>query len=166
MSFRNSWKSELLASFSSLFRRECKLILYWTTMYLYCVYPAISKSPKHLPNCLKITEARVALIVFNGVICDVSTYTVTISFCRSSWSRYQKSGPWPNNTKVYLTPFISTQNHTMAGFCFCLIMAIINLDKYNFFTVWVFVKYQHLSCLKTMTINMYFFIKGIIDILI
>jgi hypothetical protein len=24
-------------------------------MYIYCVYPAISKSPKHLPNCPKIT---------------------------------------------------------------------------------------------------------------
>ena len=36
-------------------------------MYVYCVYPAISKSPKHLPNCLKITETNVVLIVFNGV---------------------------------------------------------------------------------------------------
>jgi len=24
-------------------------------------------------------------------------------------------GPWPNNTEVYLTSFISTQNHTIAG---------------------------------------------------
>jgi hypothetical protein len=24
-------------------------------------------------------------------------------------------GPWPNNTEVYLTPFISPQNHTIAG---------------------------------------------------
>jgi hypothetical protein len=23
--------------------------------------------------------------------------------------------PWLNNTEVYLTPFISTQNHTIAG---------------------------------------------------
>ena len=28
-------------SFSRLFRIECKLILYWMTMYVYCVYPAI-----------------------------------------------------------------------------------------------------------------------------
>ena len=33
---------------SSLFRIECKLILYLTTMYIYCVYPAISKTPSKL----------------------------------------------------------------------------------------------------------------------
>ena len=32
--------------FSSLFRSEHILILYLTTLYLYCGYPAISKSPK------------------------------------------------------------------------------------------------------------------------
>jgi hypothetical protein len=42
-------------SISSLFCSECKLIWYLTTMYVYCVYPAISKGPKQLPNCLKIT---------------------------------------------------------------------------------------------------------------
>ena len=47
-------------------------------MYVYCVYPAISKSPKHLQNCLKLTETNVVLIVFNCVICDVSTNTVTV----------------------------------------------------------------------------------------
>ena len=52
-------------------------------MYVYCIYPAISTSPKHLPNCLKITETSVVLIVFNGDVCDVSAYTVTISFCLS-----------------------------------------------------------------------------------
>ena len=41
-------------------------------MYVYCIYPAISKSSKHLPNCMKITETHVFLIVFNGVICDNS----------------------------------------------------------------------------------------------
>ena len=47
-------------------------------------YPAISKSPKQLPNYLKITETSVVLIVFNCVSYDVSTYTVTVSFCRST----------------------------------------------------------------------------------
>ena len=50
-------------------------------MYGYCAYPAISKSPKHLPNCLQIIETSVVLNVFN-VICDVRAYTV--SFCRST----------------------------------------------------------------------------------
>ena len=34
---------------------------------IYCVYHAISKSPKQLPNCLKIAATSVVLIVFNGV---------------------------------------------------------------------------------------------------
>ena len=42
MSFRNRQKSEL----SGLFRSEYKWILYSTTMYVYCVYPAISKVGK------------------------------------------------------------------------------------------------------------------------
>ena len=66
-----------IGELSSPFTSKCKLILY-------CVYPAISKSPKHLSNSLKITKASVIVIVFNGVICDVSTSTVTVSFCRST----------------------------------------------------------------------------------
>jgi hypothetical protein len=49
-------------------------------MYFYSVYPAISKGPKQLLNCLKIAETSVVLNVFKGVICDVSVYTVTVSF--------------------------------------------------------------------------------------
>jgi hypothetical protein len=41
MSFRNREKSQSLAKFSSLFPSECKLILYLTTMNVYCVYSAI-----------------------------------------------------------------------------------------------------------------------------
>ena len=47
-------------------------------MNLYCVYRAMSKSPEQLSNCLKITETRVVLIFFNGVLCEVSTCTVTV----------------------------------------------------------------------------------------
>ena len=54
------------------------------TMYVYCVYSAISKIPKQLPNFLKIIEASVVLIVFIGVICDVSDYAVIVSFCHST----------------------------------------------------------------------------------
>jgi len=73
-SFRNG-------SFSSLFRSECKLILYSTTMYVYCVYPAVSKIPTQLT---KLSETSIVLIVFNGVIYDVSAYTVTVSFCHAT----------------------------------------------------------------------------------
>jgi hypothetical protein len=100
-----------------LFRCECKLILYLAIMYVNCVYPAISKSPKQLPNCLKIAETRVVLTVFIGVICSVSAYIVTVSLCCSTWIRNRKAllDPWLNNTEVYLTPFIVTENHTIAG---------------------------------------------------
>jgi len=48
-------------------------------MYVHvsCVYPAISKYPKQLPNCLTVTETSVVLIVSNGVTCDISAHTVT-----------------------------------------------------------------------------------------
>ena len=68
----------------------CKSNVYLTIMYVYCAYPAISSSPKQLPNCLKIVETSVVLIVFNGVIFDVSAYNITVSFCRSTWITYQK----------------------------------------------------------------------------
>jgi len=53
-------------------------------MYVYCVYPAILKNSKQVQNSLKIDELSVVLIVFIGVICEVSAYTVTISFSRSA----------------------------------------------------------------------------------
>ena len=53
-------------------------------MYVYCIYSALSKSSKQLQNCMKIAETIIVLIVFNDVICDVSTYTVTVSFCCST----------------------------------------------------------------------------------
>ena len=76
--------------FSNLFRSDCKLILCLSTMYVYYAYPAISQSPKQLPNRLKIAKTSVVLIVVNGVICDVCVYTVTVSFCRSTRNRYHQ----------------------------------------------------------------------------
>ena len=35
-------------------------------------------------NCLKMAETSVVLIIFNGVLCDVSAYTDTVSFCCST----------------------------------------------------------------------------------
>ena len=84
-------------------------------MYVYCAYPTISKSPKHLPNCLKITETSVVLIVFNGAICVSGLILILYINLHESGTRNVLLGPWPNNTEVYLTPFISTQNHTIAG---------------------------------------------------
>ena len=47
-------------------------------MYIYCVYPAISKNPKQLLHCLKRAETIIFLIVFNGVLCDLHAHTITI----------------------------------------------------------------------------------------
>lgn len=41
--------------------------------FVYCIYPAVSKSAKQLINCLKIAET--------SVVCDVGSYTVTVPFC-------------------------------------------------------------------------------------
>jgi len=49
-------------------------------MYVYCVYPAMSESPKQMPNCLKRAETIVVLIVFNSVLCHVCTYSGTVSY--------------------------------------------------------------------------------------
>jgi hypothetical protein len=40
----------------------------------------MSKSPKQLPNCLKRAKTSVILIVVDGVLCEGSTYTVTVSY--------------------------------------------------------------------------------------
>jgi low temperature requirement protein LtrA len=52
-SFRNRQNSEPLASFSGLFCREYKWILYLTTMYVFCVYPAMSKKSENLSDLNK-----------------------------------------------------------------------------------------------------------------
>ena len=44
----------------------------------------MSKSPIQVPNCLKITETSVVIIVFNAGLCEVRAFTVTVSFCRST----------------------------------------------------------------------------------
>jgi len=96
-------------SFSCLFRREWKLILYLLTI------STISKSPQQLLKCLKIAETSVILIVFNGVICDVRVYTVTVSVAlHESGTRKAFLDPRLYSTKVYLTAISSTQNHTTA----------------------------------------------------
>jgi hypothetical protein len=52
-SFRNRQNSKPLASFSGLFRSEYKWILYLTTMYVFCVYPAMSKKSENLSDLNK-----------------------------------------------------------------------------------------------------------------
>ena len=56
-------------------------------VYMYCIYPAMSKSPNQLPNSLKraetsVAETSVILIVFDGVLCYAHIYTITVSYRR------------------------------------------------------------------------------------
>jgi hypothetical protein len=59
-------------------------MLYLLTIYAYCIYPALSKSPKQLPNCLKRARTIVVLIAFIGIFYDVGGYAVTIFYRNSS----------------------------------------------------------------------------------
>ena len=45
-------------------------------MYVYCVYPAVLQ----LPNCLKRAETKVVLTVFDGILCEVEAYPVSVSY--------------------------------------------------------------------------------------
>jgi hypothetical protein len=89
-----------LTSFSYLFRNEWKWIIYFPTTYVYCIYRDMSKAPRKLSNCLKRAETSVVLIVFDCVLCEVCAYklisinTVTVSFRRPTWIRYQKTIYW------------------------------------------------------------------------
>ena len=74
-------------------------------MYIYVVYPAISKCPKQLSNCLDIAEASVVSIISNGVLCDASAYTVTVCYCRSTRILYLKCFI-RSMTDVYLPPLL------------------------------------------------------------
>ena len=47
------------------------------------VYPSMSISSKLVPNCLKIVETSVIIIVFNGVLCEVCVYTGTVALQES-----------------------------------------------------------------------------------
>ena len=44
----------------------------------------MSKIPKQLPKCLKIAETSVDLFIVNGILWEVHTYTVTVSYGRST----------------------------------------------------------------------------------
>ena len=65
MSFRNRQNSEPLASFSGLFRSEYKCILYLTTMYVYCVYPAMSKKSEKLVRFKQKGQKQASFLAFH-----------------------------------------------------------------------------------------------------
>jgi len=56
-----------------------------------------------------------------------------------SGTRNALLGPWLNNTEVYLTPFISTQNHIIAG-----------LNTCNIFIAWKVIEIINVIMLKNV----------------
>jgi hypothetical protein len=63
---------------------------YFPTMYVYCIYPAMSNSSKQLPNCLSRTETNAVLINFDCVLYDVLWVSKNIFFNTISVSRYSR----------------------------------------------------------------------------
>ena len=83
-SFRNRQNSEPLASFSGLFRSEYKLILYLTKMYVYCVYPAMSKKWENLSDLNKKDRNKrhssLFINVVKGIFFVVRVTLVPVSY--------------------------------------------------------------------------------------
>ena len=83
-SFRNRQNSEPSESFSGLFRREYKWILYFTTMYVFCAYPALSKKSENLSDLNKkdrIKRSSSSFInVVKGVFFVIRVTLVPVSY--------------------------------------------------------------------------------------
>ena len=83
-SIRNRQNSEPSASFSGLFRSEYKWILYLTTMYVYCVYPAMSITSENLSDLNKKDRNKrhssPFINVVNGVFFVVRVTLVSVSY--------------------------------------------------------------------------------------
>ena len=60
-------------------------------MYVHCILYLscnVKKSPKQLLTCFKRAEANVVLIVFDGVICELCPYTLTVAKHESGTRKY------------------------------------------------------------------------------
>jgi hypothetical protein len=99
-SFRNRQNSEPSARFSGLFRREYKWILYLTTIYVYCVYPAMSKKSENLSDLNKKDRNKrhssPFINVVKGVFLLVRVTLVPVSYLSApsavhSYRVYQES---------------------------------------------------------------------------
>ena len=53
-------------------------------MNVYCACPAMSKNPKTTDKLSKKRKTNVILIVFDGALCEVCAYTVTVCQHESS----------------------------------------------------------------------------------
>jgi hypothetical protein len=62
------------------FRYECKYILYFQTMYVYCVYPVMLNSSKQLSTYVTRAVTRIVPIVFDDVLYEVRAYIIIVSY--------------------------------------------------------------------------------------
>jgi hypothetical protein len=83
-SFRNRQNSEPSVSFSCLFRSEYKWILYLTTMYVFCVYPAMLKKAENLSDLNKKDRNKrhssPFINVVKGILLVVRVTLVPVSY--------------------------------------------------------------------------------------
>ena len=106
-SFRNRQNSEPLASFWGLFCSEYKWILYLTTMYVYCVYPAMSKKSENLSDLNKKDRNKchssLFINVVKGVFFVVRVTLVPVSYLSASSAvhSYRVPGKFILGWKVY-----------------------------------------------------------------
>ena len=68
------------------------------------------KGPKQLPNCLKRAETSIVLIVFDGVLSEVSSYIVTVYTIAQHESGTRKAISW--SVTVYRKTLSSQCNLT------------------------------------------------------
>ena len=82
---------ELLWAFlSCLVRSATEFYIFW--QFTHNVFILQCQKAKY--NChiiyKKRAEISVTLVVFDDILCDIRAYTVTVSYRRSAWIRYQK----------------------------------------------------------------------------
>ena len=106
-SFRNRQNSEPWANFSGLFRSEYKWTLYLTTMYVYCVYPAMSKKSENLSDLNKKDRNKrhssPFINVVKGVFFVVRVTLVPVSYLSapSAVHSYRVPGKFIRSLKNY-----------------------------------------------------------------
>lgn len=83
-------------------------------MYEYCVYTAVQKSIKIMPNCVKRADTSIVLIVFSGGLYHSRVNSTVTVLLHKSRTIKVALGPWLNNTEKLFDPFFSTPNRTIA----------------------------------------------------
>jgi hypothetical protein len=115
-SFRKRQNSEPSASFSDLFRSEHNWILYLTTMYVFCVYPALSKKSENLSDLNKKdrnkSHSSLFINVVKGVFFVVRVTLVPVSYLSapSALHSYRVPGTFIRIVRIVRKDYSSSTN--------------------------------------------------------